>query len=109
MKRINYKLAFISSPFQDRVTNQKLARKYTNKFMKMKKYKDCIPVVPHLLYPQLNVTEKKAIEYCRGLLQRCDYLVVCGNKITPGMEKEIEVAGEMGLPVIKISLKEAQR
>lgn len=73
----------------------------------------CAPVAPHLLYPQfLNDTVSSernvGIEMGLRLLTACDELWVCGSRISEGMEKEIDEAKRLGIPVRSVSSQEIE-
>ena len=60
--------------------------------------KNTIPFAPHLLLPQYISEEHErglAMFMNKVFLGKCDELWVFGNKITDGMEEEIELAGKM--------------
>ena len=88
-------VVYVCSPYSgDIERNTANARMYS----RFAVAKNTIPFAPHLLLPQY-ISE----EYERGLamfmnkvfLGKCDELWVFGNKITDGMEEEIELAGKM--------------
>ena len=62
------------------------------------------PIAVHLLYPQiLNDLDpaERAIGLQLGLdiLRHCDEAWVCGSRISPGMEGEIQTAHQLGIPI----------
>lgn len=54
------------------------------------------PIIPHILSLAIfgahndGDDDKKVVKYDMNLLSRCDVMIVCGNKISKGMEAEIE-------------------
>lgn len=65
------------------------------------------PFAPHLLYTQMlddnSPRERQAgIEMGYRMLERCDELWLCGERISPGMAAEKELAESLGLPVHSI-------
>ena len=63
-----------------------------------------VPFAPHLLYTQMlddnSPQERQAgIEMGCRMLERCDELWLCGERISPGMAAEKELAESLGLPV----------
>lgn len=66
------------------------------------------PVAPHLLYPQIledsNPAERDTgIRMGLRLLEVCDELWLCGDQISQGMQGELTAAGQLGIPVIRIT------
>lgn len=66
---------------------------------------------PHLLYPQIlddsNPTERETgLKLGHHMLERCDEIWVFGNKITSGMEAEIERAKQLGIPIRYVSAEQ---
>ena len=94
-------LVFISSPFAgDTRRNTKRARG----FCRFAVSKNCIPVAPHLLFPQFMEEDDPAqrdlgIFFGMVLMSKCQEVWVFGREITKGMAVEIEKAKRRGLPV----------
>ncbi len=94
-------LVFISSPFAgDTQRNTKRARG----FCRFAVSKNCIPVAPHLLFPQFMEEDDPAqrdlgIFFGMVLMSKCQEVWVFGRNITKGMAVEIEKAKRRGLPV----------
>ena len=94
-------LVFISSPFAgDTQRNTKRARG----FCRFAVSKNCIPVAPHLLFPQFMEEDDPAqrdlgIFFGMVLMSKCQEVWVFGRNITTGMAVEIEKAKRRGLPV----------
>ena len=64
----------------------------------------CIPLAPHLLYPQFmddedRETRELGIFFALVLLGKCDELWVFGERISEGMGREIAKAERRGVPV----------
>lgn len=97
----NRPFAFVCSPFRgDLEANAEKAREYSHRVFEA----GYTPLAPHLLFPQFlnenNPAEREAgIQMGMGLLARCRLLVVCGDKISEGMAREIKLAGELKIPV----------
>lgn len=95
-------LAYICSPYSGDVKgNTKRARRYSRAAADM----GFVPVAPHLLFPQFmdEETERlKAIEMDHVLLERCDVLLICGDRISRGMESEIRHARRKGMKVMHL-------
>ena len=95
-------LAYICSPFSgDIESNTKRAREYCRRAVDL----GYIPLAPHLLLPQFLSEEAEraiAIEMDYELLDRCDLLLVCGDRISSGMESEIRYATENGMEIMHL-------
>ncbi|EAC5804352.1 TPA_asm: hypothetical protein GYO68_11270 [Listeria monocytogenes] len=99
------KLIYIASPYtgdvEKNVAFAKAACRYAME-------QGCTPVAVHLLYPQFlddsNPQERAAgLAMGHQVLSVCHELWVCGNRITSGMETEIQEAKRMGIPVREIT------
>ena len=94
-------LVFISSPFAgDTQRNTKRARG----FCRFAVSKNCIPVAPHLLFPQFMEEDDPAqrdlgIFFGMVLMSKCQEVWVFGRSISKGMAVEIEKAKGRGLPI----------
>jgi len=69
------------------------------------------PFAPHLLYPQMlddnDPAERQlGIDMGNQMLELCDELWLCGDRISTGMEGERKLAEELGIPVRGISTDE---
>ncbi len=94
-------LVYIASPFAGDVErNVKRAKGYC----RLAVSKECIPLAPHLLYPQFMDDEDRqqrelAIRFALILLGKCDELWVFGNRISSGMAMELAEAKSRGMPI----------
>lgn len=94
-------LVFICSPFAgDMEGNTKRAREYSRFAVS----KDCIPIAPHLLFPQfLEETDpagrELGISFGLVLQSMCREMWVFGDTVSKGMAVEIEKAKERGIPI----------
>ncbi|MEE1304396.1 MAG: DUF4406 domain-containing protein [Agathobacter sp.] len=88
-------VVYVCSPYSgDIERNTANARMYS----RFAVAKNTIPFAPHLLLPQYISEEHErglAMFMNKVFLGKCDELWVFGNKITDGMEEEIEQAGKM--------------
>jgi hypothetical protein len=93
-------LVYIASPFAgDTERNTEQARGYC----RLAVSKGCIPLAPHLHYPQFMDDEDKkerelGIRFALILLGKCDELWVF-DKISQGMAQEIAKAKKRGMPI----------
>ena len=70
-----------------------------------------VPLAPHLLYPQIlndSVPEEREIGIRLGLdiLERCEELWICGDRMSAGMKRETAYAKARGIPVRRIPVCE---
>lgn len=62
------------------------------------------PIAVHLLYPQILNDQDPAeravgLELGLSILRHCTAAWVCGTRISPGMEAEIQTARHLGIPI----------
>jgi len=94
-------LVFICSPYAgDTAANEYMTRNYCKYAIEQ----NCIPIAPHLLFPQFlddNEPEERKLGLFMGcvLLTKCVELWVFGEHITDGMAMEIEKAERRQMPV----------
>ena len=94
-------LVYIASPFAgDMERNLERARGYC----RLAVSKGCIPLAPHLLYPQFmddetSETRELGIFFALVLLGKCDEIWVFGERISEGMSREIAKAERRGISV----------
>lgn len=94
-------LVYIASPFAgDTERNTERARGYC----RLAVSKGCIPLAPHLLYPQFMEDEdwqerELGIQFALILLGKCDELWVFGDRISQGMAREIAQAKRRNMPI----------
>ena len=100
-KRAYRPLVYICSPFAgDTESNTEKARHYCRFAVR----NACIPLAPHLLFPQFlddGKPAERAIGMFMGLvlLGKCEQLWVFGGTISTGMAAEIEKAEKRGMPI----------
>lgn len=94
-------LVFICSPFAgDMEGNTRRAREYSRFAVS----KNCIPIAPHLLFPQFleeadPAQRELGISFGLVLQSMCREMWVFGDTISKGMAVEIEKAKERGIPI----------
>jgi len=87
-------LVYICSPYSgDIETNVEAAKKYS----RLAVDKGCIPLTPHLLFPQFlddDIPEERELGLFFGniLMSKCSEVWVFGERISAGMESEIKRA-----------------
>lgn len=94
-------LVYIASPYAgDTERNTERARGYCRFALG----KGCIPLAPHLLYPQFmddddRQSRELGLSFALVLLGKCEELWVFGEHLSSGMEHEIAKARKRGIPV----------
>ena len=100
-------LVYIASPYAgDTETNVRRAQGYC----RFAVTKNCIPIAPHLHYPQfMDDSDKEQRElglfFALVLLGKCDELWIFGDCVSNGMSKEIKKAEKRGIPIRRFSFK----
>lgn len=100
-KRAYRPLVYICSPFAgDEERNMEKARRYSRFAVRQA----CIPVAPHLLFPQFmddSIPAERSISLFMGivLLGKCEQVWVFGSTISVGMAAEIEKAEKKKIPI----------
>ena len=74
---------------------------------------DVTPFAPHLLYTQMlndgDPEERQlGIDMGNQMLELCEELWLCGDRISAGMEGERKLAETLGVPVRQVSAEEIQ-
>lgn len=104
------KLIYIASPYAgDIKKNVEFAKAACRYAMEQ----GCTPVAVHLLYPQFlddsNPKERAAgLAMGHQVLSVCDELWVCGDRISSGMELEIQEAKRMDIPIREVKKEQIQ-
>ncbi|HZK39300.1 MAG TPA: DUF4406 domain-containing protein [Clostridia bacterium] len=100
-------LVYIASPYAgDTETNVRRAQGYC----RFAVTKNCIPIAPHLHYPQfMDDSDKEQRElglfFALVLLGKCDELWIFGDRVSNGMSKEIKKAEKRSIPIRRFSFK----
>ena len=68
---------------------------------------ECRAIVPHSFLPDYlddHIEEEREVALAFGLsvLKLCKALVICGDRISNGMNGEIKMAREIGIPVYRL-------
>jgi hypothetical protein len=99
MERTSKRLVYICSPYSgDRVANTEKAKRYSRFAVDA----GAVPFAPHLLLPLYMKEESErgqALYMDLVFLGRSDELWVFGNRISSGMQTEIDRAHELRMPV----------
>ena len=111
MKLLNYnrtfRKAYICSPLKAPTVNEffkniELARCYVNYATEHMCVYGKAPhaVLPTILGDNSPAERALALEFGLKLLEQCDILYVCGNRISKGMKGEIGKAASLGMPIV---------
>ena len=104
------KVVYIASPLSGDVKrNLQFARQACRYAIS----EEMTPFCPHLLYTQMlddsDPEERQlGIDMGNRMLRLCDELWLCGDRISPGMAGEKEMAERLGIPVRSVSTEEIQ-
>lgn len=102
------RLVYITSPYAGDVkANVRFAKAACRYAMGQ----DCTPIAVHLIYPALlddSVPAKReaGIQMGMRVLEACDELWLCGERLSAGMQAELAAAEQMGIPVRRVSGRE---
>ena len=92
-------IVYICSPYSGDVErNTPAARRYSRYATEQ----GCVALAPHLLLPQyISEETERGLALGAGLrlLDMCQELWACGDRISEGMKREIEHAHATGIPV----------
>ena len=106
MKNRDSPIVYIASKYSGDIDhNTEMARRFSRYAIEQ----GCIPLAPHLLLPQYisEATERElAISIDLRFLSLCQELWVCGDEISEGMQREIDHATDIGLPMRHIKEEE---
>ena len=105
--RVHRPLVYIASPYAGE-TEDNISR--AKGYCRFAVSKGVIPLAPHLLYPQFMDDSDEdqrilGLRFAIALLCRCDELWVFGEKVSAGMEKEIEKAEKRGMRISRFNSK----
>ena len=92
-------IVYICSPYSGDVERNTLAARRYSRYATEQGY---VALAPHLLLPQYISEETErdlALNAGLRLLDMCQELWVCGDRISEGMKREIEYAHATGIPV----------
>ena len=100
-------LVYIASPYAGDTESNTLR---TQGYCRFAVTKNCIPVAPHLHYPQfMDDSDKEQRElglfFALVLLGKCDELWVFGDRISSGMAQEIRKAEKRGISLRRFNYK----
>ena len=70
-----------------------------------------VPIAVHLMYPQFlddgSPEDREAgLQMGIRVLKACDELWLCGDRISAGMQREMDAAVQIGIPIRRINSQE---
>lgn len=105
------KLIYIASPFAGEIeANIAFAKKACRYAIRQ----GHTPIAVHLLYPQMlddsdPAERETGLRLGHRVLEVCDELWCCGDRISSGMAREIEEAQKLGIPIRQIGEQEIKQ
>lgn len=95
------KRVYVCSPFGGDIEGNTLK---TLDYCKEEAYEGLSPYAPHLIYPRFlddNKKEDRDLGISMGLsyIEACDFLRIRGNRVSTGMQMEIDLANKIGVPI----------
>ena len=102
------KLVYIASPYAGDVQENILAAQNACRYAMAQ---GAVPIAVHLMYPQFlddsSPGDREAgLQMGIRVLKACDELWLCGDRISAGMQRELDAAVQLGIPVRRISCQE---
>ena len=102
------KLVYIASPYAGDVQENILAAQNACRYAMAQ---GAVPIAVHLMYPQIlddsSPGDREAgLQIGIRVLKACDELWLCGGRISAGMQRELDAAVQLGIPVRRISCQE---
>ena len=102
------KLVYIASPYAGDVKENILAAQNACRYAMAQ---GAVPIAVHLMYPQIlddsSPGDREAgLQMGIRVLKACDELWLCGGRISAGMQRELDAAVQLGIPVRRISCQE---
>jgi len=82
----------------------------TQRYCRFASEKGCVPVAPHLMYPQFlddenHIERRIGMSMGKVLLKHCDEMWVFGKNWSNGMIEEVETAVTNGIKIRYFSIK----
>ena len=102
------KLVYIASPYAGDVQENILAAQNACRYAMAQ---GAVPIAVHLMYPQFlddgsPGDREVGLQMGIRVLKACDELWLCGDRISAGMQRELDAAVQLGIPVRRISCQE---
>lgn len=105
------KLIYIASPYAGDIEANTVFAKKACRYAIRQGY---TPIAVHLLYPQMlddsdPAERETGLRLGHRVLEVCDELWCCGDRISSGMAREIEEAQKLGIPIRQIGEQEIKQ
>ena len=102
------KLVYIASPYAGDVQENILAAQNACRYAMAQ---GAVPIAVHLMYPQFlddgSPEDREAgLQMGIRVLKACDELWLCGDRVSAGMQRELDAAVQIGLPIRRINSQE---
>ena len=102
------KLVYIASPYAGDVQENILAAQNACRYAMAQ---GAVPIAVHLMYPQFlddsSPGDREAgLQMGIRVLKACDELWLCGDRISAGMQREMDAAVQIGIPIRRINSQE---
>lgn len=99
-----YKLIYVCSPFRGNLTEMIRNSNNTAAYCASIAKEGAVPIAPHLYFPRFmneDIPEERefGMEVGKALLEICDEIWVFGDRISEGMQEEINLAKELNIPI----------
>jgi hypothetical protein len=103
------KKVYICSPYKGDVKNNTVIARRS---CALAAFSGEIPICPHIYFPQFldddnPVERKKGIDATKELMKGCDEFRVIGDKVTDGMDEEINYALSLGMEITHMKAPES--
>ena len=104
------KLIYIASPYAGEVEKNVAFAKKACRYAVGQGH---TPIAVHLLYPQMlddsiPAERETGLRLGHRVLEACDELWVCGDRISSGMAREIAEAQRLGIPIREVTALEME-
>ena len=102
------KLVYIASPYAGDVQENILAAQNACRYAMAQ---GAVPIAVHLMYPQFlddgSPEDREAgLQMGIRVLKACDELWLCGGRVSAGMQRELDAAVQIGIPIRRINSQE---
>ena len=102
------KLIYIVSPYAGDVPENILAAQNACRYAMAQ---GAVPIAVHLMYPQFlddgSPEDREAgLQMGIRVLKACDELWLCGDRVSAGMQRELDAAVQIGIPIRRINSQE---
>ena len=102
------KLIYIVSPYAGDVQENILAAQNACRYAMAQ---GAVPIAVHLMYPQFlddgSPEDREAgLQMGIRVLKACDELWLCGDRVSAGMQRELDAAVQIGIPIRRINSQE---